>query len=114
MRTMHGVAPTTVFPARASILTSPLLLLAAVPAVKNGMVVPFVGTARVSVLATAPEVPVRNPTAPPPAADTLEILMLTAGGAAPAELVMPIRQGDGAQVRNCAAALVLLLICSWT
>src|SRR5688572_6907868 len=110
MRTMQAVEPTTVFPARASILTSLLLLLAAVPAVKNETLAPFVGTVRVSVLAKAPEAPVRNPTAPPPAADTLESLMPTAGGMAPAELVMRIRHGDGAHVTNRAAALVLLLI----
>src|SRR5262249_23669951 len=63
---------TSVVPTRASILTSPLLVLGwpNFPAVKNGTVVPLVGTVSVRVFANAPVVPLRNRIAPPPAADT--------------------------------------------
>ena len=73
---MHRVEPTSVVPTRASILTSPLLLLAALPAVKNETLAPFVGTVRVSVAVERSRGAGRNLTAPPPAAEALESLTL--------------------------------------
>src|SRR5262249_23344693 len=116
MRTMTGTEPTSVVPTRASILTSPLSVLGCpnFPAVKNGTVVPLVGTVSVRVLANVPVVPLRNPTAPPFAADTPAILTLTVGVLVPAGLDTRIRHGDGDHVTNRASGAMLLLICSST
>jgi hypothetical protein len=116
MRTMTLAAPTMVLPTRASILTSPSLVLGwpNLPAVKNETLVPFTGSVSVSVGANAPVVPLRNPTEPPFAADVLESLTDAFGPAAPAGLVTRIRHGDGAHETNCALGFVLLLICSST
>src|SRR5262249_17734667 len=116
MRTISSADPTSVFPTRASILTSPLLVLGwpNLPAVKNGTVVPLVGTVIVRVLANAPVMPLRNPTAPPFAADTPAIFTLTVGALVPEGLVTRIRHGDGDHVTNSASGVMLLLICSST
>src|SRR5262245_28127120 len=116
MRTISSADPTSVFPTRASILTSPLLVLGwpNLPAVKNGTVVPLVGTVIVRVLANAPVVPLRNPTAPPFAADTPAIFTLTVGALVPEGLLTRIRHGDGDHVTNRASGAVLLLVCSST
>ena len=113
---MTLAAPTMVLPTRASILTSPSLVLGwpNLPAVKNETLVPFTGSVSVSVGANAPVVPLRNPTEPPFAADVLESLTDAFGPAAPAGLVTRIRHGDGAHETNCALGFVLLLICSST
>src|SRR5262245_50281396 len=114
MRTISSADPTSVFPTRASILTSPLLVLGwpNLPAVKNGTVVPSVGTVSVSVFANAPVVPLRKPIAPPLAADTPAIVTLTVAALAPKGLLTRIRHGDGAHVTNRAPGVMLLLICS--
>src|SRR5215510_2972313 len=102
--------------ARASIVTSPTFVLGCpnLPARKNGTVTPFVGTCRERVDENAPVVPLRNTTAPPPLAETLERPTLTGVATIPDGLVTRIRQGDGAQPTNRASAPVLLLICNST
>src|SRR5262249_35230555 len=71
-------------------------------------------TVRMRVLANAPVVPLRNPTAPPFAADTPAIFTLTVGALVPEGLVTRIRHGDGDHVTNRASGVMLLLICSST
>src|SRR4051812_178584 len=98
MRTITGTEPTSVAPLRAWIVTSPLLTLGRpnLPAVKNGMEVPLVGTASVRLLENAPVVPLLNTTAPALAADTPVIVRLTVAVVTPDGLVTRIRHGDGA------------------
>ena len=113
---MAGTEPTSVLPARASIVTSPLLVLGRPnrPATRNGTEVPFTGTGTVIELAKAPVAPRRKTTAPALAAEALVIRTLTVEPVAPAGLVIRMRHGEGAQVRKRAAGLALLLICSST
>src|SRR6266481_280865 len=115
-RTMIGTEPTTVLPCDAWMVTSPLLTLGRpnLPATKNGTAAPLVGSARVSELANAPVVPLRNTTAPPPAADLPVTCTFTLGPAAPEALVTRIWQGDGNHDTNRDRGSALLLILSST
>src|SRR5215510_9426051 len=109
--------PTNEFPRRASILTSPLLVLGLPkrPATKNGTDVPLLGTLRVNVLEKAPVVPFRKTTSPPFAADTLDsLIFMPCEEEAPEGLVIRIRHGEGTHDTNRARVLVLLLICNST
>ena len=86
-----------------SIVTSPLLTLGCpnFPATKNGTDVPLIGTGSVTLLENAPVVPLRNTTAPPPAADTPVTFKLTVGAGAPIDgLVWIPYRCSGGPVHN--------------
>src|SRR5262249_4383586 len=112
IRTITRIEPTSVVPARASSVTSPLLLLGRpnLPATKNGTDVPLLGTGRVTALENAPVVSLRNTISPPPDAGLPVIRTLRVGEVAPEGLVIRIRHGQGAHGRTLAVGLVLLLI----
>jgi len=82
--------------------------------VKNGTLVPLIGTGTVIEAENCPVVPVRNATTPPVAVDLAVITMLTVGVVAPVGFVTRTRHGDGDHVTNPARALTLLLICNST
>src|SRR5215203_1999612 len=115
-RTITGTEPTSVVPVRASIVTSPLLMLGRPnrPATKNDTEAPLIGTARVKLFPNAPVVPERKTTTPPVVVDLPVICTLTVGEVAPDGLVTRIRQGEGAHETNRAPGLTLLLICNST
>src|ERR1700730_504208 len=104
IRTITLTEPTNVAPLRASILTSPLLTLGRpnLPATKNGTEAPAIGTGSVRLLQKASLVPLRNTTAPPPAADVLVICTFVVGEVAPDGSVTRIRHGDGVHETNRA------------
>src|SRR5262245_19681080 len=113
---MTGTEVTTMAPRLTSIEMSRSLALGCpnLPAVKKVTDVPLVGTLRVREFERAPVVPVRNTTAPPPAADLPEMVRLTEGPVVPEGSVIRTRHGDGAQDRYLALALELLFTCKST
>src|SRR5262245_31431070 len=115
-RTITFTEPTSVFPFFASIVTSSSSLLGDpnLPAAKNGTEEPLAGTETVMLLVKLAPPLFRRTTLPPPVADLPFIRMLTFAVVIPHGSVPRIRHGPGAQVRNRAFALALLLICSST
>src|SRR5215213_7358744 len=112
IRTIRVVEPTRVVPRRASILTSPFVVLGLpnLPATKKRTDEPLIGTVKAILLEKTPVFPRRNTIAPDVAAETLVSCKLTVGVVTPEGFVTRIRQGEGAHVTKRASALELLFI----
>ena len=104
-------------PARASILTSPLLTLGRpnLPATKNGTEVPLIGTGTCQTVGERSRCAAAEHDRASHSPPMLPVICtLTVGEVAPDGLVTRIRHGDGAHETNRALGFTLLLICNST